>query len=163
MTNNTYNRTSLQTTIQDTLPDVLSTLGFKTSIPKCPSSASFLSKELPPLSLPRNSQQTSACQTNFQASVIQNLQSSHQQQNPPAAETIGILLNSQELNSSCPMSNSKLSFPVNNTKPIKSEYFTTSTKMHLNSDSNIDNTNNELLMIKRFSNETGMNNKWSKK
>ncbi|CAI6365160.1 unnamed protein product [Macrosiphum euphorbiae] len=163
MTNNTYNRTSLQTTIQDTLPDVLSTLGFKTSIPKCPSSASFLSKELPPLSLPRNPQQTSACQTNFQTSVIQNLQSSHQQQNPPAAETVGILLNSQEFNSSCPMSNSKLSFPVNNTKPIKSEYFTTSTKMHLNSDSNIDNTNNELLMIKRFSNETGMNNKWSKK
>jgi len=156
VTNNTYNRTSLQTTIQDTLPDVLSTLGFKTSIPKCPSSASFLSKELPSLSL-----QTSACQTNFQTSVIQNLQSSHEQQNPPAA--VGILLDSQELNSSCPMSNSQLSFPENNTKPIKSECFTTSTQMHLNSASNIDNTNNELLMIKRFSNETGMNNKWSKK
>jgi len=163
MTNNTYNRTSLQTTIQDTLPDVLSTLGFKTSIPKCPPSASVLSEELPPLSLPRNPQQASACQTSFQTSVIQNLQSSHQQQNPPAASTIGFLLNSQELNSSCPMSNSKLSFPVSNTKPIESEYFTTSTKMHLNSTSNIDNTNNELLMIKRFSNETGMNNKWSKK
>ncbi|XP_016655990.1 nuclear RNA export factor 1 isoform X2 [Acyrthosiphon pisum] len=160
MMNNTYNRTSLQTTIQDTLPDVLSTLDFKTSIPKCPSSTSFLSKELPPLSLPTNPQQTSACQTNFQTSVIQNLQSSHQQQNPPASATVGILLNSQELNSSCPMSNSKLSFPVNNTKPIESD-FTTSTKMH--SSSNIDNTNNELLMIKRFSNETGMNNKWSKK
>lgn len=163
MTNNTCIKTSLQTTIEDTLPDVLSTLGFKTSIPNCPSSASFLSKELPPLSLPRNLLQTSACQTNFQTSVIQDLQSSQQHQNPPGTETVGILLNSQELNSSCPMSNSNLSIPVNNIKPIKSEYFTTSTKMHINSTSNVDNSNNELLMIKRFSNETGMNNKWSKK
>jgi len=162
MTNNTYNRTSIQTTIVDTLPDVLSTLSFKTSIPNCPSSVSFLSKELPPLSLPGNPQHTSPCQTNFQTSVIQNLQSSHQQQNHLGEETVGILLNSQEINSSCPMSNSKLSFPIPNTKPIESAYIT-STKMHLNSTSVTGNSNNELLMIKRFSNETGMNNKWSKK
>jgi len=163
MTNNTCIKTSLQTTIEDTLPDVLSTLGFKTSIPNCPSSASFLSKELPTLSMPRNLQQNSACQTNIQTSVIQNLQSSHQHQNPPGTETVGILLHSQELNSSCSMSNSKLSFPENNTKPIKSEYFSTSTKMHINSTNDIGNSNNELLMIERLSNETGMNNKWSKK
>ncbi|XP_022175908.1 nuclear RNA export factor 1-like isoform X2 [Myzus persicae] len=81
--NNTYNRDSLQTKIEDTLPDVLSTLGFKTTIPNCSPSTSFLSKQLSPFSSPKNAQQTSDCQTDFQTSIIQNLQSSHQQQTAP--------------------------------------------------------------------------------
>jgi len=164
MMNNTYNRNSLETTIEDTLPDVLSTLGFKTIIPNCPSSTSYLFKQLSPLSSLKKTQQTLACQTNFQTSVIQNLQPSDQQQNHPTAATVGILNNSHQLNSLCPISNSKLSFPIPNTKPIESAYSTTSTNMHLNSTSNhISDSNNELLMIKRFSKESGMNDKWSKK
>lgn len=164
MTNNTYNRNSLQTTIEDTLPDVLSTLGFKTTIPNCSSSTSYLFKQLSPLSSPKKPQHTLDCQTNFQTSVLQNLQSSDHQQNHSAEATADILYNSQQLNSLCPISNSKLPFPIPNTKPVEAAYCTKSTKMNLNSPSNhIDNSNNELLMIKRFSKESGMNDKWSKK
>ncbi|XP_015373153.1 PREDICTED: nuclear RNA export factor 1-like isoform X2 [Diuraphis noxia] len=160
MTDNTCNRNSLQTTIEDTLPDVLSTLVFKTAIPNCSSSISHLFKQLSPPSSPKKPQHTLDSQSNFQSSVIQNSQSSDQQQNHPTTATADILLNSQQLNSSCPISNSKLPFPIPNTKPIE----TTSTQMHLNSSSNhIENSNNELLMIKRFSKESGMNDKWSKK
>lgn len=165
MTNNTYNRNSLQTTIENTLPDVLSTLGFKTTIPNCLSSSSHLFKQLSPLSSPKKPQHTLDCQTNFQTSVIQNLQSSDQQQNlPTTAETADNLYNSQQLNPLSPISNFKLPFPIPNTKPIKTEYSTESTNINLNSTSNhIENSNNELLMIKRFSKESGMNDKWSKK
>jgi len=180
MTNYSSNRNSINTTIliEDTLPDVLSTLGSKPTISIFPSSAdqqaSLLSKQLSPLSLPWNPQQTSPSQTNVQTSDIQNLQSSHQQQNRPSepltAATVGILSNSQELNSSCPLSNAKLSLSVPNTSLIKSTLSITPiveqppTKIHLNSTNNhSDNSNNELLMIKRFSNESGMNDKWSKK
>jgi len=165
MTNNTYNRNSLQTTIENTLPDVLSTLGFKTTIPNCLSSSSHLFKQLSPLSSPKKPQDTLDCQTDFQTSVIQNLQSSDQQQDHPTTEaTVDILYNSQQLNPLSPISNFKLQFPIPNTKPIETEYSTTSTKINLNSTSNhIENSNNELLMIKRFSKESGMNDKWSKK
>jgi len=154
--------------IEDTLPDVLSTLCSKTAISNCLSSEyqqdSLLSKQFSPLSQTIDTQSTST----FQTSVFQHLQSSYQQQHfpglPLTTSTVSMLSNSQQLNSLCPSSSAKLTFPVPNTKPIEPALSPTSTKIHLNSSNNHnENSKNELLMIKRFSNESGMNDKWSKK
>jgi len=154
--------------IEDTLPDVLSTLCSKTAIPNCLSSQyqqdSLLSKQFSLFSQTIDTQSTST----FQTSVFQHLQSSHQQQQCPGlpltTPTVSMLSNSQQLNSLCPISSTKSSFPVPNTKPIEPVLSTTSTEIHLNSSNNYnENSKNELLMIKRFSNESGMNEKWSKK
>ncbi|XP_060841874.1 nuclear RNA export factor 1-like [Rhopalosiphum padi] len=162
ITNHTSNSNSFKTTmlIEDTLPDVLSTLCCKTTISNHPSSEyqkdSLLSNNVSPLIPTRNSEEKST----FHASVVQNLQSSRQQQHclatPLTMITDSILSNSQQLNLPCLVPSEKLSIPVFDTKPTEPELSTIPTKM-------ISNSSNELLMIKRFSNESGMNDKWSKK
>lgn len=170
MTNYPSNSNSFKTTmlIEDTLPDVLSTLCSKTAIPNCLSSEyqqdSLLSNQSSPLSQTINTQSTPT----FQTSVFQHLQSLHQERHCPGlpltTPTVSMLSNFQPSNSLCPMSSTKLSFPVPNTKSIEPALSTTSTKIHLNfSNNHNENSKNELLMIKRFSNESGMNDKWSKK
>ncbi|KAE9534786.1 hypothetical protein AGLY_008078 [Aphis glycines] len=170
MTNYPSNSNSFKTAmlIGDKLPDVLSTLCSKTAIPNCLSSEyqqdSLSSKQFSPLSQTIDTQSSST----FQTSVVQHLQSSHQQWHCPGlpltTPILSMLSNSQPLTSLCPMSSTKLSFPVPNTKPIEPALSTASTKIHLDSSNNHnENSKNELLMIKRFSNESGMNDKWSKK
>jgi len=107
------------------------------------------------MTVPINSQQSSAYQAGMQTSTPQI------QQIVPAA-TVNFQPNSQQQsNASFPMYNSTSAFPPPSTPSLPVNQLSTEVPVNLIRDAN--ENPDKLTMIKSFSNESGMNNEWAKK